>query len=254
MDERISVYVFNALERECNEKWALHKDVMGCHNIMFITKGSCDFYFNEKKHRLSAGDVAYYTSGTVREAKNQTPGTALYAFDFDLFGCDRLPLPEVTHLDSFESFTPNFKSFFFSWYQKYDGYKLICSGIFMMILATLIFPASQKGVNPHVSAMKAYIADHLNEAMTVDEIANVVNLSPAYCGALFIKSEGLTIHEFINSMRINHAKDLLVSDMFTISEISAIIGYNDMFYFSKKFKQLTGASPSEYRRLHKRSK
>lgn len=100
--------------------------------------------------------------------------------------------------------------------------------------------------------MKAYIADHLSEAVTVDEIANVVNLSPAYCGALFIKSEDMTIHEFINTMRINRAKDLLVNDAFSIAEVSAIIGYNDVFYFSKKFKLLTGTSPSEYKRLHKR--
>lgn len=252
MDDIISVHVFNALERECNDKWALHKGVMDCHNIMFITKGSCDFYFDGRKRRLSAGDVAYYAKGTDREAKNQEPGTALYAFDFYLYGCDRLPLPEVTHLDSFEIFMPNFKSFFFSWYQKYDGYKLTCSGIFMMILAALIYPASQKSVNPHVTAMKAYIADHLSEAVTVDEIANVVNLSPAYCGALFIKSEDMTIHEFINTMRINRAKDLLVNDAFSIAEVSAIIGYNDVFYFSKKFKLLTGTSPSEYKRLHKR--
>ena len=131
-------------------------------------------------------------------------------------------------------------------------YTAQASGIFMMILAALIYPASQKSVNPHVTAMKAYIADHLSEAVTVDEIANVVNLSPAYCGALFIKSEDMTIHEFINTMRINRAKDLLVNDAFSIAEVSAIIGYNDVFYFSKKFKLLTGTSPSEYKRLHKR--
>lgn len=252
MDERISVHVFSALERECNEGWALHKGVMDCHNIMFITKGSCDFYFDGRKHRLSAGDVAYYASGVDREAKNHLPGTALYAFDFELFGCNKLPLPEVTHLNSFESFMPNFKSFFSSWYQKYDGYKLTCSGIFMIILSTLIFPTSQKSVSPHVSTIKAYIADHLNEAMTVDEIANAVNLSPAYCGALFVKSESMTIHEFINTMRINRAKDILVNDTLSIAEVSAIVGYNDVFYFSKKFKLLAGASPSEYRRSNKR--
>lgn len=252
MKDNISIYVLNALERECNEKWTLHKGVMSCHNIMFITKGSCDFYFNGKKHRLSAGDVAYYAKGTEREAKNHAPGTALYAFDFDLFGCDRLPMPEVTRLGSFEIFMPYFKSFFFSWYQKYDGYKLTCSGIFMMILAALIYPTSQKEINSPVAAMKAYISDHLNEAVTVNEIANYVNLSPAYCGTLFIKSEGMTIHEFINTMRINRAKDLLVNDAFSIAGVSAIVGYNDVFYFSKKFKLLTGTTPSEYKRMHKR--
>ncbi len=252
MDTTISAQVFYAVQRDCSGKWALHKGVLNFHNIMFVTKGSCDFYFDGRKRRLSAGDVAYFAKGTEREANNHSPETQLYAFDFDLFGCDRLPLSEVTHLGSFESFTPSFKSFFFHWYQKHDGYMMTCSGMFTMILAALIYPNTQKKPNPHVDAMKEYIIEHLNEAVTVEQISDVVSLSPAYCGELFIRSEGTTIHEFINKMRINRAKDLLISDMLSISEISAMIGYNDIFYFSKKFKMLTGMSPSEYKRLYKR--
>ncbi len=57
--------------------------------------------------------------------------------------------------------------------------------------------------------MKDFIRDHLGEAVMVDMIARKVNLSAAYCGELFVKCEGMTIHEFINNLRINHAKDLL---------------------------------------------
>lgn len=127
---------------------------------------------------------------------------------------------------------------------------MTCSGMFTMILAALIYPNTQKKLNPHVNTMKEYIIEHLSDAVTVEQIANAVSLSPAYCGELFIRSEGTTIHEFLNRMRINRAKDLLISDMLSISEISAMIGYNDIFYFSKKFKQLTGMSPSEYRRMN----
>ena len=252
MDDRIAVHVFNAVERECDEKWSLYKGVIDCHNIIFIAKGSCDFYFNGRRDRLSEGDVAYYAKGTEREAKNHEPGTAIYAFELDLFGCDRLPLQEITHLNSLESFMPDIRRFFFLWYQKHAGYKLTCSGVFMMILSMIIYPTFQKTENPHVAAMKEYISLHLDGDVSVNEIANVVNLSPSYCGALFIKQEGNTIHEFINIMRINCAKDLLADGVFSIGEVSNMVGYNDLFYFSKKFKLLTGTSPSEYKRLHMR--
>lgn len=250
MGTDISTYVFHAAQRDGKGKWALHKDVIGFHNILFILSGTCDFYFNGKKRRVSAGDVAYYAKGAVRETSNTSPDALIYAFDFNLYGCDRLPLPDITHFDDFEAFMPDFKSFFFQWYQKYDGYMLMCSGIFTMILATLMYPNTQRKVNAHVNAMKAYIAEHLSESVTVNQIAHIVNLCPAYCGALFIKSEGMSLHEFINKMRINRAKDLLVSGSLSISEISETIGYSDMFYFSKKFRLLTGMSPSDYRRLH----
>lgn len=250
METRLSVYVFNAVQRDCIGKWVLHKGIMGCHNIMFITRGTIDFYFNGRLRRVGAGDVTYYAKGTEREAKNPSPDAQLYAFDFDLFGCDKLPLPEVSHFNDYNAFMPNFKSFFFSWYQKYDGYDLRCSGIFSMILSSLIYPNAQREENVHVNAMKEYIVEHFNEPVTVDMLASIVNLSPAYCGALFIRTEGTTIHEFVNKMRITKAKELLVSDWLSIAEISTMIGYNDVFYFSKKFKSLTGTSPSEYRRSH----
>lgn len=251
-DNRMAVHVFNAHERLCDDKWALYKGIVDFHSIMFVITGSCDFFFDGEKHRLSAGDVAYYAKGTEREAKNHECGTELYTFDFDLFGCDRLPLQKVTHLNNFDGFIPSIKNFFFSWYQKHDGYKITCSGIFMMILSALIYPTSLETKSPHVTTMKKYIAEHLSEEMTVAEIANTVSLSPAYCGTLFKKSEGTTIHEFINIMRINRAKDLLTDNVFSIAEVSASVGYNDVFYFSKKFKLLTGTSPSEYKKLHKR--
>lgn len=249
MEEKISAYVFNAVDRDCGPKWSLGRGVLNHHNIMFITDGACDFYLDGEKYRLSAGDVIYYPSGADREANNQIPGTHLYAFDFYVYGCDRLPLPTVTRLSDFERFMPNIRSLFFTWYEKSEGYKLACSGIFMMILADLIYPTPRKKTNPHVNAMKEYIAEHLGGAVTVDMIARRVNLSPAYCGELFMKCEGVSIHEFINNLRINRAKDLLSEDELTVSEVAAAAGYLDVFYFSRKFRALTGMSPSQYRKL-----
>ena len=174
----------------------------------------------------------------------------IYAFDFRLLGEERLPLPDVTHLSDFDAFSLDFKNFFYSWYRKSDGYELYCSGIFMMILSKLLFPGSEKMNNRHVNIMKEYIAEHLGEHITVGSLARVVNLSPVYCGTLFVKNEGVTIREFINTMRINKAKDLLVDDSHTISEISSATGFNDVFHFSKIFKRITGVTPSEYRRSH----
>lgn len=248
MDEILSAYVFNAVQRDCGPRWSLGRGVMDCHNLMFITDGACDFYLDGEKLRLSAGDVIYYHVGSEREANNQSPGTRLYAFDFYLYGCDRLPLPSVMHFSDFEQFMPNFRNLFFSWYEKSEGYKLVCSGIFMMILSSLLHPAARKNTNPHVTAMKEFIKNHLDETVTVDTLAKEVNLSTAYCGELFMKYEGVTIHEFINNLRINRAKDLLAEDQMSISEIASASGYSDVFYFSKKFKALTGMSPSEYRK------
>ena len=97
MDEILSAYVFNAVDRDCGARWSLERGVLGHHNLMFITDGACDFYIDGRRLRLSAGDVIYYPAGSERAAGGQTPGTHLYAFDFCLFGRDRLPFATVTH-------------------------------------------------------------------------------------------------------------------------------------------------------------
>ena len=54
--------------------------------------------------------------------------------------------------------------------------------------------------------------------------------------------------EFINTVRINQAKELMQSGNLTISEISYKVGYSDNAYFSKTFKKITGLTPGEFRR------
>lgn len=239
-----------AVIRECLGRWSGHNEFLDLHNIMFIMKGECDLYINGTYHRLTAGDVSYCPLGSERSVGNSTVDAEIYAFDFRLYGADKLPLPDVSHFDSFDIFTHDLKNFFYSWYQKNDGYVLLCSGIFMMILSRLIYPGGEKIMNRHVNMIKEYIAEHIGEHMTVGGIARTVNLSPVYCGTLFVKNEGMTIHEFINNMRVNIAKDLLVDDSRPISEIATVIGYNDVFHFSKIFKRITGMTPSEYRRIY----
>ncbi len=144
MDETLSAYVFNAVDRDCGPRWSLEHGVLGHHNLMFITDGAGDFYIDGERLWLSAGDVIYYPVGSERSAGGQQPGTHLYAFDFSLFGCERLPLETVTHFSDFGQFMPNIRSFFFAWYEKSEGYKLVCSGIFMMILSALPYPSAEK--------------------------------------------------------------------------------------------------------------
>ena len=53
--------------------------------------------------------------------------------------------------------------------------------------------------------------------------------------------------EFINTIRINKAKELIISQDLTFSEISYLVGYNDVAYFNRIFKKNTGKTPTEFK-------
>ena len=97
-----------------------------------------------------------------------------------------------------------------------------------------------------------YIETHLSEDISVEELASIVHFHPNYFIRFFKKHLGTSPIHYINRIRLEKAKNLLgISDM-AISEIADKIGFNDLFYFSRKFKSHTGFSPSEFRNIHYR--
>ena len=78
-------------------------------------------------------------------------------------------------------------------------------------------------------------------------IASIVKLSSAYIGKLFKEFYGVSITEYINSVRLQHAEKLLLQTECTISSAMEKCGYSNQSYFFKQFKGKYGSTPKEYR-------
>lgn len=88
-----------------------------------------------------------------------------------------------------------------------------------------------------------------NPDLTVAGLAELFQLNISYMGSLFKKVHGTSILQYITTVRIDAAKELLGAQKYKISEIAQQVGYADIFYFSKRFKQVTGLSPKEFIQL-----
>ncbi len=82
--------------------------------------------------------------------------------------------------------------------------------------------------------------------ISAEAVADEVNLSRRYLSALFKAEMGLTLKEYITSVRMEHAKEFL-SKGYSVAQTARLCGYNDQFNFSKMFKKFFGKSPSEHR-------
>ncbi len=98
-----------------------------------------------------------------------------------------------------------------------------------------------------VDTMKQYIADHLTFELTLTELSEVVNYNPSYISRIFKKQTGISLFDYINAERINHAKHLLRDTDLPINTIAGTIGFDTSQYFSIVFKKTVGISPREYR-------
>jgi len=98
-----------------------------------------------------------------------------------------------------------------------------------------------------------YIDTHYaDETISLDCVAQKVNISPNYFSAMFSQEVGQTFVEYLTGKRISEAKRMLRQTDMRSSQIAFAIGFRDSHYFSFVFKKVTGSTPSEYRRGDKR--
>ncbi|MGG6313201.1 response regulator transcription factor [Paenibacillus macerans] len=95
--------------------------------------------------------------------------------------------------------------------------------------------------------IKEYIDDHYFEEIKISMFTEKYFLSREYLMKLFKQQYGYGIHEYMQKVRMDKAKELLDDSSLKIQEISEMLGYKDKNYFSKAFRNYYSLSPSEYR-------
>lgn len=97
-----------------------------------------------------------------------------------------------------------------------------------------------------------YVDTHyMSEDISLNSVAEYVNMNPSYFSSVFRKEKGITFVEYLTRVRLERAKELLMCSSLKISEIAYKVGYNDPQYFSHLFKKYNQCSPKEYRQREK---
>ena len=99
-----------------------------------------------------------------------------------------------------------------------------------------------------IDAVLAEIREHYLEDISLTEIAGRWSISAGRLSTLIKEKLGVTYSDYITSLRIERAKELLQNETLSIQEIAEQAGYRDYFYFTKVFKKTVGISPSKYRK------
>ena len=84
----------------------------------------------------------------------------------------------------------------------------------------------------------------------MEELTEVTGTSLRYFETLFQNEYNITPKAYLLFLKIERAKELLLSEKLMIKDIAVMLGYGDIYHFSKLFKAKTGYTPSEYRRKH----
>ncbi|MCD7752919.1 MAG: AraC family transcriptional regulator [Lachnospiraceae bacterium] len=99
----------------------------------------------------------------------------------------------------------------------------------------------------HVRRCKNYVAQHINQHITVETLAQELKLTPNYLSHLFVNQTGVRLKTYILQARIQAAESMLRFSAYPIDYIASFLCFNSQSYFGKRFKEFTGLTPLEYR-------
>lgn len=94
----------------------------------------------------------------------------------------------------------------------------------------------------------AYLNEHFSEQFSLEDMAVSLFTNPSYLSRVFSQRSGCTISQYRNILRVQRAKVLLAEGGRSILEIALLVGFDSASYFCRKFKEITGVSPQDYRR------
>ena len=112
-------------------------------------------------------------------------------------------------------------------------------------------PLSTQPKHRKVDEAASYIINHYDESLSLEMISDHFYADKCYLSRIFKEVSGFTVNEYINMIRIRHARELLSSSSMSITEVSESVGYETITYFERVFNQYAQTSPSRYRKQYR---
>ena len=144
--------------------------------------------------------------------------------------------------------------------QKSTGYEDVCQA-FMEILiirlmrsTALAVPAEPQAIsgNRQCAAVKRYIDLHFKDPLTLEQLAEDAHMNKYYLSHAFKREYGVSPINYMITKRIDESKYLLAETDLSMSQISQLLGFSSLSYFSQVFRRTQAISPKEYRGQQKR--
>ena len=225
--------------------FALHNEQLEFHNLVFLKKGSMCYKIDGTEILLIPGDMLYVPRGSRRIREEIKGQHDHYVFNF-ASDCT-IPLPTVMHnvingdifsiLAAYDAINKEYS------HEHRDKNELLLKCLLLILRERTV---SQR-YHPLTRTILAYIHQHFTEKITLKQIGELTFFSAVYCDTVFKNDMGVSVIEYVLSLRIENAKQLLLEKELSINKIAESVGFQDHNYFSRVFKNRVGISPSDYR-------
>ncbi len=237
------IYITSETTDEAGSFPAFHSH--NVYEIYVLTSGRRDMYVGTGVYAVRAGDAVLIPPHVPHRSCGKTPYSGI-CIEFSDGALGGLSLPErerireifkkrVVHIDT--------------------GALDDSSGDrqeYLAKLADLIGAgrdmAEERRTRSDLSPIGNYIQEHYKELRGLDAIAERFGISRSYLCRVFKKQTGITVTEYMNRLKVQHAVKLLQETELAVNEIASASGFDNVIYFNRVFKRIRGVTPKEERR------
>ncbi|MFA1821031.1 helix-turn-helix domain-containing protein [Virgibacillus oceani] len=242
---------------EPNWKWRKRDKPMPNYDLFYVWNGEGTVKLNQKSYKVGKGHCFLFRPGDETEATHnpQDPLVLTY-IHFDIAeAAQPIPSPNriIENTISFESLLTQYvRLFLVETYGAETEGKLILKQLMIHLLREEQekeedLNAVSNNLTETIREIANYIKQHPGKPHTIESLSARANLSQRYFSQKFKEIIGHTVKSYIVLSRIKRAEHLLHFTGMTVTEAANALGYNDLHFFSRQFKQYTGKNPSEIR-------
>ena len=254
--ERLQYFFTCCGHYHCDQGYSIRRDYIPTLILMSIQQGALDLEYKDRRYVAQAGDVVlmdctsehfYYAPGYVEFYWMHIEG--VNSFDICRYLTEehgivfRVPrggeIAEILHR-------------MIAAYRNQQPRRESEDSLSILRMLTCLMPDMREVRSPlqkdgAVERLKQYIGDHLEERLSLPELAREAGLSPSYLIRLFAKKTGMSPHEYVVATRVGHAKYLLKTTELSVKEIARMVGYESEQGFIGAFVQRIGMAPGKFR-------
>lgn len=242
--------------------------IVNNHTLFYFTKGKADVIINEKSFHLTRTSIFLLTPGMKFNIKNSTNyPMQIYCLEFNIFRIKEqslshrlfekdLSFPISGLINYFNQRSQRLFKLLILEYQKDESKKKYQYESYLReLLENVLYECSMpvQGTPEDIfSFISSYIQNNFHKNnIKLEKLAAISGLHPTYFSQLFKSKMNKSPIDFLNQVRMNKAKELLINSNQTVREIAHQVGYQDEFYFSRRFKKNSGYAPTLYKKRKK---
>ncbi len=247
---------FAKISCEPGWKWQKREKPLANYDIFYVWSGEGDLSLNDKMYKLGKGSCFLFRKGDHTWATHnpQKPLVLTY-IHFDVSEpVEEVPEPYRVLEDTFDFehlLSKYVRLFLVKTYAAEIEAQLILKQLLIHLLRyDRQEPVERKASNQLSESIREvanYIMQHPGQVHRVEDLGKRAGLSPRYFSIKFKELIGMSVQTYMIRARIERAQHLLLHAGMNVTEVADALGYRDIFFFSRQFKQYTGKSPSEIR-------